>query len=143
VIVLLELAVQILLWMDKLWVKDVRILIFLWTIGQIIIQSIVWDTYKSTILIIKTYFFNKCTVKNRKFKFKNRIGKFIIHFIKVTFQNYAILLMHTVAIVKNTIHIKIFKVDIVYLKMVHYVIKLLEDMIAIRLQDSIALLIME
>jgi len=95
------------------------------------------------ILTIKTYSFNKCTVKNRKFKFKNRAGKFIIPFIKVTFQNYAILLMHTVAIVKNTIHIKIFRVDIVYLQMVLYVIKLLEDMTAIQLQDSIALLIME
>jgi hypothetical protein len=95
------------------------------------------------ILIIKTYSFNKCTVKERKFKFKNQTGKNIIHFIKVIIQSYAILLMHTVAIVHNTINFEIFKEDIVYLQMVLYAIKSMEDMTAIKLQDSIAPLIME
>lgn len=51
--------------------------------------------------------------------------------------------MHTVAIVHNTINFEIFKEDIVYLKMVLYAIKSMEDMTAIKLQDSIAPLIME
>lgn len=51
--------------------------------------------------------------------------------------------MLIVVIVKNIILLEIFKENIAYLQQVFYVIKFLEDMIAIQLQDSIVPLLME
>jgi hypothetical protein len=74
------------------------------------------------ILIIKTYFFNRSIVNSKVWLYQNQAGKFIIHSIKATIQNYVIQLMHIVVTAINTIHIKIFKEDIAYLQTGIYVI---------------------
>lgn len=74
------------------------------------------------ILIIKTHFFNRRIVNSKVWLYPNRAGKFIIHSIKATIQNYVIQLMHIAVTVINTIHIKILKEDIAYLQTGIYVI---------------------